>query len=79
MNAKEARQLAEQVTTDRQALAVRTTLAKIQYEAQQGRHSILLFPELPDFIKPWLEGQGYTVKQTHSGNQLDGPMLEVSW
>ncbi|GGR31354.1 hypothetical protein [Deinococcus ruber] len=79
MNAQEARKLATEVTTTEQKGAIDSALSKIKWEAEHGHFNVTLYPHLPEFVKTYLEGRGYTVKLSNSGNQLDGPTLEVSW
>jgi len=79
MNAQEARQLATQVVTVEQKTASEAAMGQITQAAERGKTSTTLYPKRPDWLKTYLEGQGYTVQKSNSGDQRDPVQLEVSW
>ena len=79
MNAQEAATLATKVVTAEQKTAADAAMAQIKQAAEQGKRITTLYSKRQDWLKTYLEGEGYTVRKYTSGDQRDPPSLEVEW
>lgn len=79
MNAQEAAALATKVVTTEQKTMADKAMTEIRREAERGHTWVTLYPSRPDWLKTYLEGEGYTATIMHSGDQRDSTGLRVSW
>ena len=79
MNAQEAAALATKVVTVEQQTAADAAMGQIRQAAQMGKRITTLYAKRPDWLKTYLEGEGYTVRKYVSGDQRDPVSLEVEW
>ena len=79
MNAQEAVALATKVVATEQKMMADKAMTEIRREAEQGQRCVTLYPKRPDWLKTYLEGEGYTATIMRSGDQRDPTGLRVSW